>query len=241
MVLDFDGVLVDSYSCLVKVYIEALSKHPDIEGKSREYIEGLARELVKLEDYYDSIRRYNRRLLLREFLSAKSYRVDNNILENILRVYWEKRIEYSRIFPDAKALLEMLYGKNTLILLTDHDGEPGLKIHRIKASRLHKYFNDIIVVGEPGNPATKREGLLYIMEKYNVEPGRIVFVDDKPRVIASVEDLGVITVLRKFKPPIMKLAWMGEARPRYTLSSLENLYKEIHSYLGKNQHIIGEL
>ena len=228
VVLDFDGVLVDSYSGLVSVYVEVLNKHPDIEGSSLEHVERLARELVELEDYYDSIRKYDRRILLQEFLSAKGYRADENLVEDLLRIYWEKRIEYSRVLPDAKTLLDKLYGKHTLILLTDHDGEPGLKMHRIKASRLHKYFNEIIVVGEPGSPATKREGLLYIMEKYRVEPRRIVFVDDKPRVIASVENLGVITVLRKFKPLIMRLAWMGKAKPRYMLSSLEELLRVIN-------------
>ncbi len=240
VVLDFDGVLVDSYSGLVSVYVKVLNKHPDIGGSSLEHVERLARELVELEDYYDSIRKYDRRILLQEFLSAKGYIVNENLVEDLLRIYWKKRIEYSRVFPDAKTLLDKLYGKYTLILLTDYDGEPGLKMHRIKASQLHEYFDEIVVVGEPGNPTTKRKGLLYIMEKYRVKPRRIIFVDDKPRVIASVEDIGVITVLRKFKPPLMRLAWMGEARPKYTLSSLEKLYEEICLHLGKNNHLNNE-
>ncbi len=223
LVFDFDGVLVDSYSKLEEVYVEVLKENPVINETNIEKIEELARELVELEDRYDSIRQYDRFKLLETFLSSKNITVDKNIVKKIVEKYWIKRIEKTIVFPDAGEALRKLFGKHVLILLTDHDGEPGLKIKRVRASGLDKYFNEIIVVGEPGQPATKREGILYIMNKYRVKPRHIVFIDDKPRILTGVKDLGIITVLRKFKPPNMYRAWTGTPVADYTIESLTEL------------------
>ncbi len=223
---DFDGVLVDSYSRLEEVYVEALREHPAIKEMSGEEVRRLARELVSLEDYYDSIRQYDRYRLIETFLKTKNLPVSKDIIKKIVEKYWTKRIEKTMVCPDAEEILRRLHGRYTLILLTDHDGEPGMKLRRVKASGLDKYFNEIIVAGEPGYPPNKKEGIIYIMEKYRVRPGDIIFIDDKPRVLETIEDLGVTVVLRKFRPPNMHLAWSGTGKKfKYTIRSLRELEK----------------
>ena len=223
LVFDFDGVLVDSYSKLEEVYIEALREHPAIKQMNIEKVKKLARELVELEDYHDSIRRYNRFELIETFLSTKSIVLDEDIIRRIVEKYWAKRIEKTTVFPDVEETLKELHVKYTLILLTDHDGKPGYKIRRVRASGLDRYFDEIIVAGEPGQPVTKRNGLLYIIDKYRVEPECIAFIDDKPKVLASVKDLGVATILRIFRPPNMYRAWTGEPAADYIIESLTEL------------------
>ncbi len=227
LIFDFDGVLVDSYSRLEEVYIEALREHPMIKKMNVEEIKRLARELIRLEDYYDSIRQYDRFKLIETFLSSKNFVLDETIVKKIVEKYWAKRIEKTIVFPDAEETLRKLYGKHILILLTDHDGEPGMKLKRVKTSKLDKYFNKIIIAGESEYLTNKRKGLEHIIEKYNVSPAQIVFIDDKPRVIANVKDLGVITILRKFRPSNMELAWKGEIEADYIIYSLTELFKII--------------
>lgn len=228
LVFDFDGVLVDSYSKLEEVYIEALREHPIIKKMSIEEIRRLARELVRLEDYYDSTRQYDRFKLIETFLSSRNFILDENMVKKMVEKYWTKRIEESIVSPDAEETLREFYGKHILILLTDHDGVPGMKLKRVKTSKLDKYFNEIIVAGEPGYIADKRKGLGYIVERYNVKPAQIVFIDDKPRVLAYVKDLGIITILRRFKPSNMELSWKGEIEADYTVYSLTELVKIIN-------------
>jgi len=191
---DFDGTLVDSYSCLPGIYRE-IAVILKIEEAGR--FVSLAMEM---EDLNDFIENYDRRSW-RPFLFF-NFNVSPDI-EAILNLFTEERIRRTVRREGAVEVLMKLRDR-ILVLLTGSDGIPSEKRKRILESGLLPYFDDVIIVGE--DVRTRREAIERLSEKYSVKPEEIAVVDDKAGPLMEVEGLGIMAIRIRFRGPLT-LAW----------------------------------
>jgi len=190
---DFDGTLVDSYSCLPGIYRE-IAVILKIEEAER--FVSLA---IEMEDLNDFIENYDRRSWWPFLFSNFNVSPDMEILD----LFTEERIRRTVRREGAVEVLMKLRDR-ILVLLTGSDGIPSAKRKRIVRSGLLPYFDDVIIVGE--DVRTRREAIERLSEKYSVKPGEIAVVDDKAGPLREVEGLGVMAIRIRFRGPLT-LAW----------------------------------
>ncbi len=95
--------------------------------------------------------------------------------------YWRAWMRKSPPYSDAAPTLAYLkHLSYKLGMVTDTDGQRGLKRRRICQSDLNKYFDAIVVAGEDcPQQKPKKEPFLMIAKKLRVPPRNCVMVGDK--------------------------------------------------------------
>lgn len=215
--LDFDGVLVDSYSCLPAVYrrlAEAL-------GLSEDAREKFVATCMRLEDEFDARQVYDRRALLKRALSELSISVPDSRLEELVELYWRERIARTVVRNGVVDALQTLNHLGVrLVILCGNDGERGRKRARIISSGLSAYFDEIIVVGD--DVPSRIEALKSLMRRHSTDPSETIVVDDKPAPLNEIAPLRVLRARVRFEGPL-RLAWMGHCDADFEVDSLPEL------------------
>lgn len=196
---DFDGTLIDSYSCIPEIWIKIGKRLGICDDKLFAFL----CEALKEEDQADSKEVFDRSQVALKALKKLGIVTKGNI-KFINGIYWSLRIKNSRPTPCAHALLNYLKRKYVLISISGNDGIRSFKKLRIRASGMYDYFSDIFVAGE--DVPSKVEGLEFILRKYDVKKNEVLFIDDKPRPINQATERGFLTVKVEFKGPL-KLGW----------------------------------
>ncbi|WP_290901284.1 HAD family hydrolase [Ferroglobus sp.] len=195
-IFDFDGTLVDSYSCLPEIY-KSIAVKVGLKGES---VTEFVKRALEYENLWDYLENYDRKSWWTMLFAEFNLKLDNKALEDLLRFYWVMRAEKSFVVENCAETLEVLKNKGKrLVIVAGNDGLKSIKRMRIKKSGLSKYFDEIFIVGEDAK--NRVEAIKIVANKYNVNFGEIVFVDDKPSAINEVKNaVKDITAVRvKFK------------------------------------------
>lgn len=218
-ITDVDGVLVDSYSCLHDAYVEVAKKIGLEESTIGKFV-SLA---MRMEDLTDASGNYDKSSWWPSLFSQFGISVEENVLVGLILYFWRYRSKNSEVLPYVYDLLRFLRKRGlTLIILAGNDGRKGLKQKRIEDMGLEKYFDEILIVGD--NVANRKVAIKYLLRKYGVGYGNIIFVDDKPAPIKEVAEFkGILTIRVMFKGPL-NLAWEGECDPTYEVGDTKELY-----------------
>lgn len=219
--LDFDGVLVDSYSCLPRVY-ERIAKCLGLVGRVVGDFVGRA---LDYEDFYDFLDICDRLVWWPDLLKEFGLEVGREVLSEVLDLFWKERIEGSSLLEGVEEALNCFRKMGLhLVLMAGSDGLNSMKKRRVRESELEKYFEEIVILGE--DIEDRISGIRYLLSKYSVPEENVVLVDDKPAPINEVsETFGKIMAVKvEFRGPL-KLAWLGECRARLRIKSLKELVK----------------
>ncbi len=214
---DFDGTLVDSYSCLPKVY-ELIAERYGLPKNL------FVKRAVELEDFYDSVGNFDRKSWWKTLFAEFGVVLGEEEMNDLLRFYWEKRAEMSRVIEGVEEILRFLKNSGkTLVILAGNDGQKSTKRTRVKRSGLAEYFDEILIVGE--DVESRVDGVLLIAKKYGVELSEIVFVDDKPSAVNEVKSvLGDVIAVKVEFSGILKTAWEKECRADFFVKSLREFF-----------------
>lgn len=203
VIFDFDGVLVDSYTCLPKVYL-VLANKLGIQDRDKH---SFVNAMLLFEDVADYFNLWDRRKWWSFLFSAKD--VDP---EELSRIYWSYRTRYSRVMDSVEETIKFLRQKGlNLYMVTGCDDSIDVKLTRIRASGLDKYFDEIIVYGCSDS---LQKNLVYAI-RYIVDrtSNGVCYVDDKPRNLVLVRNSGINICLINipFRPSNYPyaLAWQG--------------------------------
>ncbi len=210
VLFDFDGVLVDIYSCLREFY-KWLREELGIG------YEWFVDVMLYYEELYDACRKPHRDWWRQVFNLVGVKDVD---LEFLVRKYWSYVIDHALVYSGAYSVLEKLSSKHILGILCLRDEIPGQKIKRIERHGFRKFFKKIYIVGD--NIGSRREALEDILRTYSISPKEVYIVDDKPEPLMEVKTLfpevnTVKIVSRKGIP------WGHPFKPDYTIDSLWRL------------------
>ncbi len=195
-IFDFDGTLVDSYSCLPEIY-KSIAVKVGLKGES---VTEFVKRALEYENLWDYLENYDRKSWWTMLFAEFNLKLDNKALEDLLRFYWVMRAEKSFVVENCAETLEVLKSKGKkLVIVAGNDGLKSIKRMRIEKSGLSKYFDEIFIVGEDAK--NRVEAIKIVANKYNVNLEEIVFVDDKPSAINEVKNaVKNITAVRvKFK------------------------------------------
>ncbi|AEA48101.1 HAD family hydrolase [Archaeoglobus veneficus] len=219
IVFDFDGVLVDSYSCLGPVYAY-IAERIGLKGSARDEF---VKKAIKYEDEQDALGNYDRKKWWPNLFKEFNILINEQKLDELLQIFWEKRAEESGIVKDCEKILRYLKEIDIkLAIMAGDDGRKSLKRRRIEKSGLSKFFDKILIVGE--DVKNRIEGIELIKKEYELSEGdKILLVDDKPSPINEVANLkDVVTVKVEFEGPL-KLAWAEECNPRFRIKTIGEL------------------
>jgi len=191
VVFDFDGVLVDSYCCLRRVYKHLrekyVNKNHDVFVDTMLYLEGIT----------DYLGIWSRKRIFK--FIAEGFGIDYKLINDLVREYWRVRTQLSLVNSDAHNVLGKIRGLGCEIYcVCGCDDTVHGKIERISYSGFQKYFKKIIIYGFKSSFNTLREALLSIINRGDT----VVYVDDKPSNLNSIADLRIIRVLCKFRPSL---------------------------------------
>ena len=216
---DFDGTLVDSYTCLNKVW----KKVGEYLGLKNNKLNNFIEIALKEEDKGDFLKEYDRSIHIKNALNKLGYSKMNFNLKQIVTIYWNERTYDTKVLPCSIKLLKFLKSKNRIITsVSESDGLLSLKRKRIKASGLAKFFNDIIIVGEDVKSITM--ALTQLANKYNLKRKECVFINDKPEPINEASRFGFVTIKVDFES-MLKEAWEIPCNPSLRIKDLCMLFK----------------
>jgi len=197
--LDFDGTLVDSYTIIPIIYKKLQEDYKLPEG----FIDAM----LSLEDIWDFFGIFERRKWIKHILKD----------ESSWEEYWKMREENQIILPGTIEFLEKINGEYDLYLVSSVDDTRDIKIRRIKASKLDKFFKDIIIYGTEDFPSII-DAINYLLD---IEKS-VVYIDDKNVNIAKLENVKNVKLIKRiFYPPFpFKLAWRY---PKIEVKHITNL------------------
>ncbi|MEM2260441.1 MAG: HAD family hydrolase [Candidatus Methanomethylicaceae archaeon] len=222
---DFDGTLVDSYSCLNNVW-KKVGKNLGLKNKD---LNNFIKIALKEEDKGDLLKKYDRSIYIKNALNKLGYSEKEFNLKEAVMIYWKERTYSTKILSCSIKLLEFLKNKKCIITsVSETDGLPSLKIKRIKASSLANFFNDIIIVGESAESITM--ALKKLANNYNLKRNECVLINDKPRPINEAPKNGFSTIKIDFEG-ILKEAWRFPCNPDLRIKNLCALFKILKNTL----------
>ena len=173
---DLDGTLVNSYAKIV----------PAVRG-----------HLMELGvDYSEE---YIREIALKSSVGKLLDQVgpmigkDPELLKEEFEVRNDREIVGIEPMPHAKEVLKRLTRRGDLCFIYTHRGASCYTI--VDETGLRPYFTEIVtsLEGFPRKPAP--EGILYLVEKYKLDPENTYYVGDRPIDIRSGSNAGIRTIL----------------------------------------------
>ncbi|MHA1378231.1 MAG: HAD family hydrolase [Candidatus Helarchaeota archaeon] len=224
---DFDQTIFDSgvgFSASYKVIAKEIKKILEDQNIHLEYTT-ILKILHKKDREYNKMKFYNRNFwwspILKDLNSKKG--LDEEECTRLTSMYWNAVIENSEPYPDTLEILNYLRGKYVLGLITDTDGQKGMKHLRIQKSNLAHYFDHILIPGED-TPEVKPspEPFLKIAKMANIDVSKqeCMMVGDKPFTdIKGAMNAGFTTVL------ILRTNWEIAPVPDYSIKKLSELKK----------------
>ncbi|HII61640.1 HAD-IA family hydrolase [Pyrococcus horikoshii] len=161
---DFDGTLVDSYSCIEEAFYRALRRtYPWFPGKRY-----MAKLLTKIELQFERPR-FGRH-------SGKIKAPMKIFQGKFARIWFEERAKLTKPLEGAREVLKELKREGHIVIsFSAEDFIPGVKEYRLRQSGLYDIFDDVIIFG---HGVSIKEAFRLVREKYGNET--FVWVDDKP-------------------------------------------------------------
>ncbi len=226
LIFDFDGVLVDSYSCLPAIYMLIAKKI----GMPDDLAMAFSIRAIAMEDEADYMMNYDRTSWWPELFRSFGINIDSWSLQKLSDLYQEERINRSRILPKVRDLLEcFLRMDKILVIVAGSDGIKGKKRERIEKSGLAHYFRDIFIVGD--DVPSREDAIRIVLQKYGVKQREIVVIDDKPHPINTVKKaFPEIFAIRVLFRTILTKAWEGKAAADIEVRSMYELYRLLRNF-----------
>lgn len=173
---DVDGTLVDSYSCIVP----AVKKYCEDNG------------VYFNEDY---IRDYAIRFSVGKLLDQIGPMIgrDPEEMKQEYETYNDKAIQGIQAIAGAKDILEKLTREGHLCFIFTHRGASCHTI--LEDTGLAPYFTEVVTTrnGFPRKP--EPDGILYLLEKYKLNPERSYYVGDRTIDIQAGNNAGTGSIL----------------------------------------------
>lgn len=174
IILDFDGVIVESTDIKTEAFRKLFSNYPD-------YVD----TIVKYHKKHAGVSRYEKFSYIYEHILKQP--LDKEKTAELGRRFSAFVVDEIKACPLVRGALEFLekYSKRVKLFIASSTPEEELQ-HLVKARDLHKYFH-----GMYGAPSKKSGVALRIMEEEGVEKGEVLFVGDSAEDHAEAKKAGI--------------------------------------------------
>ncbi len=173
VLFDYDDTIMDvneARSYARRVITHELSL---ITNFDQDYI---LRIIKDVETRMESIGQFDRRAWFREVVNTLGINLNDNYVNELVRAYWNAWRSKSRLFPDVLPTLSDLRKCGfRLGIVTNTDGEPGLKRDRIHKDGIDELFDVIIVAGDDtAHTKPHPEPFIKALQTLNVQGNEVV-------------------------------------------------------------------
>ena len=203
VIFDFDGTLMDSYTCRELAHMEVANILADY-GKEQECQidkEAMVALIFDIDREMSAKLIYDRKVWFSEAVKrycTSALKMPRRVLSEAVLSYWNTVVKYSLPYPGAVDLLVSLKMKNMhLGMVSDTDGLKGMKYQRLCLSGLVGFFDAIVVSGEDTKETKPdKHPFIKICSLLKIAPASCVYVGDNPEVdVAGAEQIGMKTIL----------------------------------------------
>ncbi|UCD72783.1 MAG: HAD-IA family hydrolase [Candidatus Bathyarchaeota archaeon] len=224
VLFDLDDTLIDSVrgkSIAEKIIADILASYIHNLGIAVDK-EILLCELLLIDQMMNRRRLYDRSIWWQSLVGRLNLKValPRHLVIEMTKAYWSYFGTYSLPFPDTAITLDSLLMRGyRLGMVTDTDGTPGVKMHRISQLSFKRAFSTIVIAGED-TVKTKPSVFPFKLaaSRLGLSCAECVFVGDKPFTdIRGAKKAGMKSIL------IRRGIWESEEQPDFTVSSLSEL------------------
>jgi HAD superfamily hydrolase (TIGR01509 family) len=163
-----------------------------------EYFTGKKTGLQTAHDLYSGVQTLDAQ---NYFTSAQ----ERALLEHIIANVFVKERNANGFTPLKKnvRLLKKLKESYKLFLLSNFDKETFEKLYQTHRS-IFDLFDGIIVSGQVGLLKPYKEVYHYLLDTYQVDPTKTIFIDDQEENIKEPQKMGITTILYKNRRQMLK-------------------------------------
>ncbi len=189
--------------------------------------------LKDTEAHMESLGIFNRKTWFRRIGDLLKIDLRNEIINELVRIYWDSWSLKSRAYPDALPVLTSLRMCGyRLGIVTNTDGEAGLKLARIRRDGMAKFFDVIIVAGDDTDRVKPSpEPFLKALSVLHVLGNEAMYVGDRPSTdIPGARAAGMYTVLID-RGNLMRLDLI-EPKPDFLIKTLYDILSILKCHVG---------
>jgi putative hydrolase of the HAD superfamily len=185
-------------------------------------LEKIIEELYTIEEEMNANTSYDRTKWWPEAGKRLGFDVDPATSLRATIGYWTTFTRHQKPFPDAIEVLSELKKRGySLGMVTDTDGQAGIKRWRVCSSPLFEYFEVVVVAGDDTR-RTKPDpkAFVFCAQKLDVNPSEALFVGDKPYTdIKGAKNAGMDAAL------VNRRGWSKIEGADYIVNSLSEILK----------------
>ncbi|MBH1940393.1 HAD-IA family hydrolase [Mobilitalea sibirica] len=171
IIWDFDGTLFDTYPSMTKTFLRVLKDN----GINESY-ENILR-LMKISASHAF--RY----------CTENYQISEDRLYHFYTIDKKTNPEDFLPFPDCKDICKRIYESGKKNYLFTHRGKDA--IAHIKHYGLDQYFEEYVIGGSGFKRKPDPEGILYLMDKYNMKPEDTLMIGDRDIDIIAAKNASI--------------------------------------------------
>ena len=203
VIFDFDGTLIDSYTCRELAHIQVANILVDYgkEQGCKINKQDMVALISDIDGEMSAKLIYDRKVWFSEAVKrycTSALKMPERVLSEAVLSYWSTIVKYSLPYPGVVDLLVSLKMKNMhLGMVSDTDGLKGMKYQRLCLSGLVGFFDAIVVSGEDTKETKpNKHPFIKICGLLKIAPANCVYVGDNPAVdVAGAEQIGMKTIL----------------------------------------------
>ncbi len=198
VIFDMDGVIADSHNIINNLFTELLNKHLNLNLDVKEFAK------------YPGMRFEHRTEILTK---EKGIHLSKEEIDEIMEIgreeYYNNKIDYTRIYPGMKELLEEL-NKSNIKLALGTNGSRRTIAKLIEQFNIKNYFDAIVTYDDVARGKPFPDIFLKDAELLNVSPKECVVIEDSIEGIEAAKEAGmkVIAVSTTMKIDELKKADM---------------------------------
>lgn len=106
----------------------------------------------------------------------------------------EQRYQDAKLFPTARSTIKHLKRKGLLLAVVSSTGRNLLTQHMLNTG-LIGHFDLVVGRGDVKNLKPEPDGLLAVLNKFNIKPSESLFVGDTEKDLEAGEKAGITTIL----------------------------------------------
>ncbi len=192
---DYDDTLIDANSARNHARRTVATRVAQNHGLN----EALVLEAIKnVETRMEANGVFDRRIWFREMANSLGIVLNPGEINELVRIYWNSWSSESRVFSDVIPTLKALKRCGYVVgLITNTDGEPGLKRGRINRDGILNLFDVVIIAGDDTEQVKPSpQPFLEALKIINIKGNEAIYVGDKPGSdIPGAKAVGMYTVL----------------------------------------------
>jgi HAD superfamily hydrolase (TIGR01549 family) len=213
IIFDLDGVIYDITEAIKKAVDDGIEKY-QLENVNRdEVMEEIAHLIEEIQNYpVPKILLNSFELLQVKFLEGISFFKKLRIAIFLFNQFNKYKEEESTIFKGIDDLISKLAKDVKLAILTNNKSQYAEEV--LEKFNLSKYFDLIIGFNDVTEVKPDPEGILKILDKWNLKPSDAIFIGDmttdvdagkaaKVKMICVASGLAQKQALREHKPDIL--------------------------------------